>query len=125
MSLGSDLYSLLITNAAVAALVGTGVYPNMLPQEPAYPACTYFCVDAVPLINQDGDGLLDHGRWQVSCWATTYAGAVALATAVRAAMRGWRAAYGVPAQFAGWNDVPQPETGVYQRAVDFMIWHRE
>ena len=89
------------------------------------PATTYQRIDTIPEYSHGGDSNLDHGRWQISCWADTHPAAEALAKQVRQAMAGWKVAYGQPAFCAGQYDIAQPETGVYQVACDFIIWWKE
>ncbi len=100
-------------------------YRGALPQEPTLPALTFFRVSTLPEYSHDGDGTLDWARWQVSCWAETHAAAESLAAQVRMRMASWHAAYGRPAFCEGQYDVPQPETGMFQVAVDFGIWWKE
>lgn len=65
---------------------GSRVYPQVLPQEPTYPAVTYQQVSAVPLRAMGADGSVLRVRVQVNCWGKTYAEALSLAGAVEARM---------------------------------------
>src|SRR3546814_14617744 len=46
--------SILIAAPAVSALVGTRVYPGILPQDPVYPAVVLNVIAAVDAVTQDG-----------------------------------------------------------------------
>jgi hypothetical protein len=81
MSLGTLVYDMLANDAGVAAIVGTRIYPVLLPQDTLYEAITYQRISSTP---QNGSTTLRETRYQINCWALTYAEAQALASAVRA-----------------------------------------
>jgi hypothetical protein len=81
------IFSILTGYTAVAAVVGTRVYPLVLPQKAALPAVSYLRVDGVQDSNLSGNSGLEVVRVQIDCWAETYAGAKALASAVSEAMQ--------------------------------------
>jgi hypothetical protein len=83
------VYGRLTGNSEVAALVGTRVYPLHLPQAPTYPAIAYSRISTVEAHTHDRAGGLSESRLQVDCLAANYAGARALAGAVRGALDGW------------------------------------
>lgn len=83
MSIGNLLYSRLTTHAGTSALISTRCYPLTLPQKPTLPALVYQQISSAP--NQ-GTSTLHRDRYQISCWASTYSGAVALATQVQSAL---------------------------------------
>lgn len=119
MSLADSIYD------QIQALTAGRCYRLTLPQPWTLPAITYLRVDTLSEYSHDGDSDLDHPRWQISCWAESHPEAEELARQVRQAMQGWKAVYGLPAFCVGQHDLPQPETGVYQVAVDFVIWWKE
>lgn len=87
--LSGDLRAFLIEDAGVSALVGERCYPQQLPQKPTLPAIVYSQVSGVrvyDLAGADGKARL---RVSVHSWATTHAGAHALADAVRARLSGF------------------------------------
>jgi hypothetical protein len=88
------LVSLLVTGAGnpVAALIGTRAYPLVLPQNPAVPAIRYQRISTTRgPYRALGTGRAEYAkpRFQLDCYATTAAGAKALADAVRIALDGF------------------------------------
>ena len=68
MSVETELRGALTGNGAVAALVGTRVYPVVLPQNPTLPAIVYQELRTGTVVASDGDTGLREGRWQLSLW---------------------------------------------------------
>lgn len=85
------LYTRLVGDAAVAALVGNRVYPRALPQLATLPALRYTLVDRVEVLVKPLQPSLRvmRGRVQVDCYAQTYAAAKALAAAVKTLLYNW------------------------------------
>lgn len=76
----ANLQTILKTSSAVTALIGATprCYPLVLPDSPTLPAVTY---------NQVGKTVsrvarMDTERWQLDCWALSFAQSYALANAV-------------------------------------------
>jgi hypothetical protein len=128
------IYSILTGNADVAALVFTQVYPNILPQNTALPAIVYQQVSGVRDYTSDGADGLVNSRYQLNCFANTYAKAKELFEAVRKAVSG----------YVGWvngreikgifveneEDIPNliPEAEqitMYGKKLDAVIWFEE
>ena len=106
----------------IVAIGGPGaarISVGMLAQPITLPAITFFRVDTVFEYAHDGDSELIHPRYQISCWATTSAAAVSLARAVQTAMDSWAGGTALP---AGQSDLSDPETGIHQVAIDFVLW---
>ena len=83
MSAETALYTRLTTHSGTAALISTRCYPMLMPQNPTLPAVVY---QRVSSSGQQGTTDRRALRFQISSWATTYAGAVALAVQVRGAL---------------------------------------
>ncbi len=83
MSVETALYTRLTTHSGTTALIGTRCYPLLLPQRPTMPAVVY---QRVSSSGQIGTTDRRTPRFQLSCWASTYAGAAALAVQVRSAL---------------------------------------
>lgn len=79
MSIGTLLRDRLTAGSA-GAIVGERVYPLFLPQTPTLEAISY---QRISNSGTNGNTAVRESRWQVSCWASTYAGAVSLAEAVK------------------------------------------
>jgi hypothetical protein len=90
MRLHEAVYARLTTEATVSALVGTRVYPLVLPQPPTFPAIAYTRMPRTEQFTDDGPSGLVDCRIQLDCYAATYDGAVVLGDAVRGALNGWK-----------------------------------
>jgi len=95
MSVITDLYSVLNTDAGVMALVGTGsspqqsrIYPMIAPESAALPLIEYSTVSEIPISTIAGVDDMDRHRIQMSCHAATFDDAETLADAVFAALEG-------------------------------------
>ena len=86
MSIGTLLRDGLANDNGVSAIVGSRIYPAILPQTPTYPAITYQRVSST---GQNGTSDRKESRWQVNCWGATYSEAVSLAAAVKAFAEEW------------------------------------
>lgn len=115
------IVSALTGYTAVAALVGTRVYPLVLPQKAALPAVSYLRVDGVQDSNLSGNSGLEAVRVQVDCWGRTYAQAKGLADDVADAM-----ASGFGNECVWLSDRDQYEDGakVFRVILEFSI-HNE
>lgn len=84
MSVETALFTRLTsTHSGTAALISTRCYPLHLPQNPTLPAVVY---QRVSSDSRHGTTTRREPRYQMSCWAATYAGAKALAAQVRDAI---------------------------------------
>lgn len=115
----SDLKAYLAADAAVAALVGSRIYPLKLPQAPALPAITYQKVSGPRVISLSGYSGLSHPRLQIDCWAATYDQVKALSAAVVAALD----AYPGAIMNDDGRDNYQPDVELPRVTIDFTIWH--
>jgi hypothetical protein len=86
MAIEPSLVATLTGDATVAALVGSRVYPTVAKRDATLPLIVYqrITTDRYDSLATVAD--LAAGRFQVACWADSYAGASALADAVRAAL---------------------------------------
>lgn len=78
----------LTTTSAVAAILGTRVYPDKLPQGATLPAAVYYGISGID--EPQLSGLLGRAeqRIQIDAYATTRTAANALALAIRNALTG-------------------------------------
>ena len=123
------LYTKLTQNAGVAALVGTRVYPNVLPTPATMPAIQYERVDNLYEWSLAGpDGYTDT-RVQLTCHGITYSSAQAVRDAVRAALLGSTAVHGTDAliqiDLEGGPDDYDPDTKRHMAIVDALIYTKE
>ena len=125
MSLEEDVYDALAPIVAVGGPGAPRVYRNSLPQPYVLPAITYFRVDTVfeQAHNSDSDATdLIHPRFQISCWATMNAAALAIARTIRTTFKAWGVVGTKHAMPVNQYDLTDPDTGVHQIVIDFIIW---
>jgi len=84
--IGAALRAKLIGTTAVAAILGTRVYPDRLPQGATLPAAIYYLISGTDETSLAGTIGLAHARIQVDAWASTRLAANSLATAIRDAI---------------------------------------
>ena len=84
--IGAATRTKLIGTAAVAAILGTRIYPDHLPQGATLPAAVYFVVSGTDEVDLAGMSGVAHARVQIDAYATTRTAANALSTAVRDAL---------------------------------------
>ena len=114
-------------------LAGTRVSPRRLPEGVTLPAVTYQMVTSPKVTTRDaGPASLAISLYQFTCYATTYAGARALAKQVRLALDGYQGtmggASGVRVDGAYVSDERDGYTEsleMYQVQVDVMLQHAE
>jgi len=88
-TLEEAVYSLLVANAGVLALLSTRIYPLVVPQDASMPALAYQRISSVPVRSHSGFASLTRTRMQITCEAATYASAKAVAVAVRRAVESY------------------------------------
>ena len=133
-SIEESIYSLLVNDGAVTAIVGTRVRPGYLPEGGALPAISYDRISTPRVRSLSGLSGLAHPRFQITMWAATYSAVKSLAVAVKAALADKTGT--VAAVYIGHADLddegdmltitPGVESldryGVRQ---DYEIWHEE
>ena len=88
MSLETGLYTALTGDAGVSALVGTRIYPEIMPQGVTYPAISYQRISTTRTNMLSGVDDFTQVRVQVDCWDDSYSGVKALSAAVKSAIDG-------------------------------------
>lgn len=112
----------LIADPAVSALVGTRIYPEIMPQGVQYPAVRYQLIDTPRTYAKGGYAGMSRPRLQIDCWSPSYLEAKRLAAAIRAAME--RYPYAVCENEADMSE-GNVEPPLYRRMLEFRIWHEE
>ncbi len=132
MSMAEDLRTFLLQDSTLGGLIGTKIYPIVLPQDPIFPAITYQWISGDRLYSLSGPSGLSGPRIQFDCWAKTYAASEGLFEALRKRLDGYRGQMGsAPGHtvqgvfFANEVDLYEAEIDVYRRSVDFMIHYEE
>lgn len=82
------LWSALSNDAALAALVGTRIYPRHLPDGVEVPAVVYKRLFEDPASHLNGPASLDLVRYQVDSWALSEGTVEPVRLAVRTALEG-------------------------------------
>lgn len=129
MTIEEGLYDFLSTDGGISALVSTRVYPGTLPQNWTAPAISYQRISGNRVRNLSGPAGRAAPRIQIDCWADSYSGSKALATAVRSAMDGYAGLMGTTTVgsvvLESDLDFYEPDTNVYRVSMDFWISHIE
>ena len=129
MSIEEALYTRLSTHAGLSALVGTRIYPSVMPQGVILPAVTYRQISGARVHAMGSDAGLARPRFQLSCWSTTYSQAKDVAAQLRAALQRWRGTLGgVTVQdtfIKDESDLFEPDTGFHRVELEFEINHDE
>jgi len=121
-----------LASAPLVALVGGRIYPSVLPQNPTYPAITYFRVSGPRLYDHGGASGMAEARIQFDCWASTYSAVKAVAAALRVALSGYSGTVGGVTIASIYLDSEidsyepnEGDTGDRRVSMDFMIRYYE
>lgn len=129
MSLEAAIFSYGTSVAGVSSLIGTRLYPNRAPQKATYPLAVYHRVSGSRVGNLGGDSGLADPRFQFSALATSFADAVAVRDALRAAFSGYRGLMGAIAVTAsvsvGEFDLYYDDVELHQCSFDVFLTHQE
>jgi hypothetical protein len=134
-----DLTAFLLANAGIAAIVGTHVYSQNLPEKPPaaiagatggnLPALVYSQISGVRPSTMEGATGLSDARYQFACLAYTYLTTKNLSQAVRVALLKLKATIGSTAildtSLLVERDFYNNVDLVFRCDLDFQIWHRE
>ena len=105
--------------AALAGVAGGRVFPNVAPNNVQKPYLVYARVSSAPA-NTLADGApVENTRLQVDCFDTTYAAALALAEAVKTAIKSSPIIYVLLLE----QDQFEPEALLHRVILDFSIWN--
>jgi hypothetical protein len=121
MSYQEDIYNAIISDSAVAALVGARVYPDVAPGSAAAPFIVWNVISSDGTTTLDGQRSIMHPLLQFDCWATSRLAAVNLAAKLRAALEGFT----LPGLSECWlsfsNESAQrdQETGLFAETLEF------
>lgn len=89
-TIGEAVVEYLLSTVAITAIIGDRLYPNVAPQDAIKPTLVYQLIDAQHVASRSGSSHLARSLFQFTAEAETYAGADALADAVRAAYEDYR-----------------------------------
>lgn len=119
--------------AATQAIIGTRIYPVVLPQTPSYEVLTYQITNSNIPMAHDGPLDLITDSVQFDCFGQTHAEAMALARALVSDLNGYRAAMGADGEqiavhgvfFQNMIDHYDDEAEVWRVVVDFLVLWKE
>ncbi len=123
--IGKVIYGRLSTDVAVTGVCGLRIYPDIAPQNVAYPFCVYTIINSLPVDFKDGQSNLEEVNFQVDVYTNNYDTTQSLSNSIRNRLD----------RFVGTvNDVSvqtikymssdsqayNPDLNVYWMSVDFM-----
>lgn len=130
------LRAALIAAPSVSALVGSRVYPTVLPQAPEYPAMTYQFITGGSEYSMQGPSKLASPRVQLDLYATEHMQLLQLKGAVMSTLSGLRGVVGSPPvriygafremeQDAYEQQLERSGPSVWRKSLDFTLWFKE
>lgn len=129
MTIEAGLYAHLLTDSGVTALVGTRIYPLLVPQDADLPAIAYQRISGPRDHTHDGSSGLAFARMQLTFVASSYDDAKSLGEAVRAAIDGHKGSMGDVTVGACLLDQERDDWAtVFESPVvrqDYLIWYQE
>jgi hypothetical protein len=120
-----------INDAAVKTLIGSRLYPLVIPQDVPLSAVAYQKISAPKTSSHSGASGLVRSRFQFTCASNTYTEVKALSAAVIACWWGWRgtsAGVRIDGALVDNDSDGDLERGAQVRPVvtiDVVIWHSE
>lgn len=104
---------------ALATVADGRVFPNVAPNNVARPYVVYTRVASTPE-NTLADGApVENTRFQIDCFASTYASAVSLSESVKSAMK----ASSLTNLLLLEQDQFEPDALLHRVILDFSVWH--
>lgn len=126
MTLDEALYAYL--SGGILPLIGTRIYPQALPESVATPTINFFRVSEPYTYTHEGHDAAVETRIQFSCWAKTNKICRSVADQLITALSGFVGTMGGVGGVvighcfkANEVDLPEPDAGIYHKAVDFLI----
>lgn len=130
MSIESDLFTKVTTNAGVSALIATRLTPLILDQSSVFPAAVYQFVSGTHVESMQGSSGLAEGRLQVSSYGATPKDARDTAEAIRLVLHGLKGTVGSTDNVAilildGPRDLYEDDTKKFRRDFDYQVFYKE
>lgn len=128
------IYSILTADDTILSLVSTKIYPKILPQSSTVPAITYNQISGPRGHTMSGPDGTVASRYQINCWDSTYAGAKAIAEAVRKELDGYTGTVNSrqidSIMLDNEGDMPDGENNInnvrrFGKMLDFIIFYQE
>lgn len=119
------LFSFLVADTDLTALVGQRIYPLLLPQQPTTPAISYQRISTTPLYALNGNQQLTKVRIQFDIFGATLADAKSVAEALHSRLDAYRGLMGsvqVGSVFrASEMDLYDPSVESFRVSTDYLI----
>jgi hypothetical protein len=123
------LQSIMVSNAALAALVGTRVYPVLMPQGMRMPSVVYGLIVRSPDYLLVGSGDLIQDTFQIDSIATNPDSAADVSLAVHACLSGLSGSFSGSAVRGifrvNGRDLFDQETQLHRASSDYTVWYKE
>ena len=110
------------TYAETLALIGTRVYPGVIPQDATLPALAYQKIGSLPVRSHSGFSNLTETRLQVTCQGNTYASVKAVVVALRHCWESFKGAIS-GLDIVGFVENEIDGAGETVVRVDLKLWH--
>lgn len=125
-----ELRTKLLSDATIAAILATRLYPVILPQNTIFPAATYQIIDTPRDFNLDGPSGLARPKIQYTLWATKADNVKALARAIRLALNGFKGTLpdGSDVKSVMLEDereTYESDVNLHRIDLDFVVWFDE
>lgn len=128
MTIESELRAFVLADGTVSGLIAGRFYPVIAPQGTAKPYATYQRISGPRLRNLDGPAGRAMPRIQIDAWAIDYAGAVALAGAIRSRIDGHNGlltTIRATVQIENERDDYDEQANLHRVSQDYLINHTE
>lgn len=128
------IYTHLASDADLAALVSTKVYPHSAPQRTLMPYLIYRRLHSEHLEHLGGSAGTCRALFEFSAWSTSYATAREIAEKIRLALQGFSGTVGAVeiegTNLIGDDDLHEPpkdggDLGRHAAIVEYAIWYGE
>ncbi len=126
----SAVRTFILADSTITTLISTRLYSVKMPQSPTFPLIVYTKISGFREHDMDGSTIAAP-RIQYDSWAQTYAGAKALADALRERLDSYAGPVGSPAETVHFayllneRDFYDDDLQVFRVSMDFEIWHNE
>lgn len=132
-ALEEALRTRLLADGTVSGLVGTRVFPLVVPQGQALPAIAYQRISGIREHTHEGASGLARPRLQYACVATSFTTARGVADAVRKSLDGFAGVIGsvtvqnimIQNQIDNYNLSADDEASSFTTWLDFVVWYVE
>ena len=124
------LKTFILADGTISGLISVRLYPSKMPQNPKFPLMVYTKISGFREHDMDGSTIATP-RMQYDSWASTYAGAKALADALRERLDSYTGLVGSPAETVHFayllneRDFYDDDLLVFRVSMDFEIFHDE